>query len=188
LSDVSSPPPATRITEATALAAAERREALSAGHDARRRQGTRRRRHAMPTRNAHAEWNGSIGEGGGTMALGSGAFEGPYSFKSRMEDGAGTNPEELIGAAHAGCFSMALSVVLGAGGHDPESIKTDAKVHFVKEGDGFTIKGIDLTTRGRVPGLDNDGFVEAAQAAKENCPVSKALTGTEITLDAALEG
>jgi osmotically inducible protein OsmC len=142
----------------------------------------------MPTRNAHAEWNGSIGEGSGKMMFGSGAFEGRYSYKSRMEEGPGTNPEELIGAAHAGCFSMALSVVLGAGGHEPESIKTDAKVHFVKEGEGFVIKSIELTTRGRVPGLDNDGFVEAAQAAKENCPVSQALTGVEISLDAALEG
>ena len=140
----------------------------------------------MPTRNAHAEWNGSISEGSGTMALGSGAFEGQYSFKSRMEDGTGTNPEELIGAAHAGCFSMALSVVLGEDGHEPESISTDAKVHFSKQGDGFAITGIELTTRGRVPGLDNDGFVKAAEAAKENCPVSKALTGVEISLDAAL--
>jgi osmotically inducible protein OsmC len=142
----------------------------------------------MPTRNAHAEWNGSIAEGSGTMALGSGAFEGGYSYKSRMEDGPGTNPEELIGAAHAGCFSMALAVVLGAGGHEPESITTDAKVRFGKEGDGFAIQGVALTTRARVPGLDEDGFREAAETAKENCPVSKALTGTEISLDAALEG
>jgi lipoyl-dependent peroxiredoxin len=141
----------------------------------------------MPTRNAHAEWNGSISEGSGTMALGSGAFEGPYSFKSRMEDGAGTNPEELIGAAHAGCFSMALSVVLGAGGHEPESISTDAKVRFGKDGDDWEIQGVALTTRARVPGLDDEGFQKAAEVAKENCPVSKALGGTEITLDAALE-
>jgi osmotically inducible protein OsmC len=120
------------------------------------------------------------------MALGSGAFEGKYSFKSRMEDGPGTNPEELIGAAHAGCFSMALSVVLGSEGHEPESIKTDAKVRFDKEGEGWAIKSVALTTRGRVPGLDNDGFVKAAEAAKENCPVSQALS-VEITLDAALE-
>jgi lipoyl-dependent peroxiredoxin len=141
----------------------------------------------MPTRNAHAEWNGSIGEGSGKMALGSGAFEGKYSFKSRMEDGPGTNPEELIGAAHAGCFSMALSVVLGSEGHEPESIKTDAKVRFDKEGDGFAITSVALTTRAKVPGIDNDAFVKAAEAAKANCPVSKALTGTEISLDAALE-
>ena len=117
----------------------------------------------------------------------SGAFEGPYSYKSRMEDGAGTNPEELLGAAHAGCFSMALSVVLGEAGHQPESIVTDAKVRFGKEGDGFAIQSVQLTTRARVPGMDEDGFRQAAEAAKDNCPVSKALTGTEISLDAALE-
>lgn len=141
----------------------------------------------MPTRTAHAEWNGSLPEGTGRMAFGSGAFEGPYSFKSRMEEGPGTNPEELIGAAHAGCFSMALSGVLGAGGHEPESIKTDAKVRFEKEGEGWAIKSVALTTRARVPGMDDEGFVEAAQVAKENCPVSQALTGVEISLDAALE-
>jgi osmotically inducible protein OsmC len=140
----------------------------------------------MPTRNAHAEWNGSIGEGKGQMAFGSGAFEGPYSFKSRMEEGPGTNPEELIGAAHAGCFSMALSGILGGGGHEPESISTDAKVHFDKEGEGWAIKLIELTTRARVPGLDDDGFRKAAEAAKEGCPVSQALN-VEIRLDAALE-
>jgi osmotically inducible protein OsmC len=121
------------------------------------------------------------------MSFGSGAFEGPYSFKSRMEEGPGTNPEELIGAAHAGCFSMALSGVLGAEGHEPESIKTDAKVRFDKQGEGWAITGITLTTRAKVPGLDNDGFVKAAETAKENCPVSQALTGVEISLDAALE-
>jgi osmotically inducible protein OsmC len=141
----------------------------------------------MPTRTAHAEWNGSLPEGTGRMEFGSGAFEGPYSFKSRMEEGPGTNPEELIGAAHAGCFSMALSGVLGGDGHEPESIKTDAKVRFDKQGEGWAITGITLTTRGRVPGLDNDGFVKAAETAKENCPVSQALTGVEISLDAALE-
>jgi lipoyl-dependent peroxiredoxin len=142
----------------------------------------------MPTRNAHAEWNGSISEGSGRMQFGSGAFEGAYSFKSRMEEGPGTNPEELLGAAHAGCFSMALSVVLGAEGHEPESIKTDAKVRFDKQGDGFAITSIALTTRAKVPGMDNDEFVKAAEAAKENCPVSQALRGgPEISLDAALE-
>ena len=140
----------------------------------------------MPTRTAHAEWDGSLSEGSGRMAFGSGAFEGPYSFKSRMEDGSGTNPEELLGAAHAGCFSMALSLILGAGGHEPESISTDAKVRFEKEGEGWAIKGIELTTRARVPGLDEDGFREAAEAAKENCPVSQALK-VDIGLDAALE-
>ena len=119
------------------------------------------------------------------MAFGSGAFEGPYSFKSRMEEGPGTNPEELIGAAHAGCFSMALSVVLGEAGHPPESITTDAKVRFEQQGEGWAITGIQLTTRGNVPGIDEDGFRKAAEAAKENCPVSQALS-VDITLDAAL--
>lgn len=142
----------------------------------------------MPTRSAHAEWNGSLPEGTGQMAFGSGAFEGAYSFKSRMEEGPGTNPEELLGAAHAGCFSMALSGVLGADGHEPESIKTDAKVRFDKEGEGWAIKSVALTTRARVPGLDDEGFRKAAEAAKENCPVSQALSdGVEISLDAALE-
>jgi osmotically inducible protein OsmC len=141
----------------------------------------------MPTRTAQAKWEGSIEQGGGTMALGSGAFEGPYSFSSRMENGAGTNPDELIGAAHAGCFSMALAGILGAGGHPPESIETDAKVHFEREGEAWSITRIDLSTRGRVPGLDQSGFEQATQAAKENCPVSRALTGTEITLEAMLE-
>ena len=141
----------------------------------------------MPTRSAHAEWNGSLPEGTGRMEFGSGAFEGPYSFKSRMEEGPGTNPEELIGAAHAGCFSMALSVVLGEGGNEPESIKTDAKVRFDKEGEGWAIKSVALTTRARVPGMDNDAFVKAAEAAKENCPVSQALSAVpEITLEASL--
>ena len=141
----------------------------------------------MPTRSAHAEWNGSLPEGTGRMEFGSGAFEGPYSFKSRMEEGPGTNPEELIGAAHAGCFSMALSGVLGGEGHEPESIKTDAKVRFEKEGEGWAIKGGALATRARVPGMDDEAFAKAAEVAKENCPVSQALTGVEISLDAALE-
>ena len=140
----------------------------------------------MPTRTAHAEWNGPIDSGAGTMALGSGAFEGPYSFASRMEDGAGTNPEELIGAAHAGCFSMALSLVLGNEGHPPESISTDAKVKFERQGEGWAITGIELTTVGRVPGMDEDAFVKAAGIAKENCPVSVALGAVDITLNASL--
>jgi osmotically inducible protein OsmC len=140
----------------------------------------------MPTRTAHAEWNGPIDSGEGRMAFGSGAFEGPYSFKSRMQDGAGTNPEELIGAAHAGCFSMALSVVLGGDGHTPESISTDAKVKFEPQGEGWAITGIELTTVGKVPGMDEADFVKAAEAAKENCPVSVALRAVDITLNASL--
>lgn len=141
----------------------------------------------MAARKATAHWEGSIREGGGSVRLGSGAFEGPYSFSSRFEDGSGTNPEELIGAAHAGCFSMALSLVLGEGGHPPESIDTEATVHLVREGEGFTINRIDLVTRARVPGIDQAAFEQAAQGAKENCPVSKALAGPEITLEATLE-
>jgi lipoyl-dependent peroxiredoxin len=140
----------------------------------------------MPVRTASAKWNGSLTEGDGTMALGSGAYEGPFSFRSRFQDGDGTNPEELIGAAHAGCFSMALSAVLGEGGHTPDSIETSAKVTFDTGEGGPKITRIDLTTRGRVPGLDEAGFKEAAETAKANCPVSQALTGVEIGLDAAL--
>ncbi len=140
----------------------------------------------MATRNAEAEWNGSILEGNGTMRLGSGAFEGAYSFKSRMEDGTGTNPEELIGAAHAGCFSMALSAALGRQGFKPESIKTKAAVQFEKVGDGFSITQIDLTTDAEIPEIDDATFQEIANGAKENCPVSKALAGTTINLQATL--
>ena len=139
----------------------------------------------MPTRKAHAEWNGAIDSGDGRMEFGSGAFEGPYSFKSRMQDGTGTNPEELIGAAHAGCFSMALSLILGEGGHPPDSISTDAAVKFEQQGEGWAITGIELTTVGKVPGIDEDGFRQAAEAAKENCPVSVALS-VPITLNASL--
>jgi osmotically inducible protein OsmC len=140
----------------------------------------------MAIRTASARWGGSLQEGDGKMALGSGAYEGPYSFRSRFQDGDGTNPEELIGAAHAGCFSMALSAVLGEGGHTPDSIETSAKVHFNTGEGGPKIERIELRTRGSVPGIDEAGFKEAAEAAKANCPVSQALTGVEISLDAAL--
>jgi osmotically inducible protein OsmC len=140
----------------------------------------------MPTRNATAVWNGAIKEGNGTMKLGSGAFEGRYSFGSRFESDPGTNPEELIGAAHAGCFSMALSGFLGRAGHSPETITTKALVHIDKDGDGFTITRIELHTEVSVPGLDDAEFQEIANTAKEKCPVSRALAGTEITLDAKL--
>ena len=140
----------------------------------------------MPTRSAHAEWNGAIDSGQGTMQFGSGAFEGAYSFQSRMQNGPGTNPEELIGAAHAGCFSMALSVVIGQAGHTPDSIATDAKVSFEQQGEGWAITGIELTTVGTVPGMDEDAFRQAAEAAKENCPVSVALKNVPITLNASL--
>jgi osmotically inducible protein OsmC len=143
----------------------------------------------MAARTANAVWEGSIQEGRGQMSLGSGAFEGNYSFKSRFEEGDnGTNPEELIAAAHAGCFSMALSLVLGEGGNVPESIQTQAKVTLRNVDGNPTITKVALTTRARVPGLDDEGFQKAADAAKEGCVVSRALGGVdEITLDAALE-
>ena len=144
----------------------------------------------MAARTANAHWEGSINEGSGKMSLGSGAFEGNYSFKSRFGEGDnGTNPEELIAAAHAGCFSMALSLVLGEGGNEPESIQTQAKVTLRNlEDTGPTITKIALTTRGRVPGLDEEAFQKAATTAKESCVVSRALAGVdEITLDASLE-
>ena len=140
----------------------------------------------MPVRNATAVWDGAIQQGQGTMKLGSGAFEGRYSFGSRFEEAAGTNPEELIGAALAGCFSMALSGFLGRAGQAPERITTRAKVHIVKESDGFTIQKIELQTEAKVPGMDDAAFQEQARTAKEKCPVSRALAGTEITLDAKL--
>jgi osmotically inducible protein OsmC len=136
----------------------------------------------MPTRTSSAQWQGTLKEGSGTMRLGSGAYEGKYSFVSRFEEGDGTNPEELIAAAHAGCFSMALSNILGQAGHTPTSIKTSAAVHLGSGG----ISKIDLDTVGDVPGLSNDEFVGYAETAKANCPVSKALAAVEITLTAAL--
>ena len=143
----------------------------------------------MAARTANAVWEGSIQEGRGQMSLGSGAFEGAYSFKSRFEEGDnGTNPEELIAAAHAGCFSMALSLALTEGGNAPESIQTQAKVSL-RNVDGLpTITKVALTTRVRVPGRDDEAFQQAANAATEGCVVSRALGAIdEITLEATLE-
>jgi lipoyl-dependent peroxiredoxin len=140
----------------------------------------------MAIRKAEAVWQGGIRDGQGRVALGSGAFEGPYSFTSRFEDGKGTNPEELIGAAHAGCFSMALSAALGKAGHTPKRIATTAQVHLEKSGEGFAIPRIDLRTEAQVPGIDAAAFAKVAEDAKRNCPVSKALAGTSITLEARL--
>ncbi len=140
----------------------------------------------MPVRRAEAQWNGKIQEGNGTVKLGSGAFEGTYSFGSRFKEESGTNPEELIGAAHAGCFSMALSLFLEKAGYTPERIHTDAKVHIEQVGEGFAITRIELATEAKIEGIDDKAFQEQAEAAKENCPVSKALAGTEITLQAKL--
>lgn len=140
----------------------------------------------MPVRTAEAEWKGTVTEGTGTVKLGSGAFEGAYSFRSRMEDGAGTNPEELIGAAHAGCFSMALSAQLTRANFKPTRIHTTAQVRFDKVEGGFAITSITLHTEVKAPGLDEATFQQQAHEAKENCPVSKALAGTKITLQAKL--
>ncbi len=137
-------------------------------------------------RTSEAEWKGSLPEGGGTMKLGSGAYQGAYSFKSRFESGTGTNPEELIGAAHAGCFSMALSHGLSQAGHTPTRVHTTAKVHLDKAGGGFAITRIELDCEAEVPGIDEATFRQQAETAKTNCPVSKALAGTDITLNAKL--
>jgi lipoyl-dependent peroxiredoxin len=140
----------------------------------------------MPARTATARWQGGLRDGNGTMRLGSGAFEGQYSFSSRFEEGTGTNPEELIAAAHAGCFSMALSAGLEAAGFTPTSVDTTAKVHLVPGNGGFRISRIDLTTSATVPSIEATAFQEQAEAAKANCPVSKALAGVDIQLDASL--
>lgn len=140
----------------------------------------------MIVRNANAEWTGGLKDGSGRLALGSGAFEGRYSFTSRFEDGTGTNPEELIGAAHAACFSMALSAALGRAGYAPQRVATTAKVHLEKQEEGFRITRIALTTEAQVPGIDDAAFQEQARGAKEGCPVSQALQAVEITLEAKL--
>src|SRR2546430_1841566 len=140
----------------------------------------------MAKRTANAVWEGTLREGKGRVKLGSGAFEGQYSFASRFEEGAGTNPEELIGAAHAGCFSMALAAGLTKAGHNPTRISTQASVSLEKVGEGFKITTIELNTEGEVPGIDETTFLEQAETAKKNCPVSQALAGTDIKLNATL--
>jgi osmotically inducible protein OsmC len=133
----------------------------------------------MPKRTANARWDGSLQEGNGTMRMASGAYEGPYSFQSRFQEGDGTNPEELIASAHAGCFSMALSGELGRAGHGAESVETTATVHLDKVDEGFGITRIELDTRARVPGVDPEEFQRIAEAAKQGCPVSRALAAVE---------
>jgi osmotically inducible protein OsmC len=140
----------------------------------------------MPTRNSEAVWEGNLQNGKGRIKLGSGAFEGQYSFNSRFENGTGTNPEELIAAAHAGCFSMALASALTKAGHPPTRIHTTAKVHLEKRGDAFGIPKIELETDAEVPGISESDFQSTAKAAKEGCPVSKVLAAAEITLKATL--
>jgi len=140
----------------------------------------------MPTRQANAQWEGDLKSGNGQMALGSGAFEGQFSFKTRFEDGTGTNPEELVGAAHAGCFSMQFSAMLAEAGHVPDSVQTQAKVHFSVDGTP-TIERIELITEGQVPGISKDEFKQTAEKAKEACPVSRLYQGAQITLEASLK-
>jgi lipoyl-dependent peroxiredoxin len=142
----------------------------------------------MAKRSAHAAWDGNFTDGSGEMDFGGGAFSGSYSAASRFEEGEGTNPEELIAAAHAGCFSMALALGLEQAGHSPESVETTADVHLnPAEGGGFEINRIELHTRARVPGVDAADFESIAEETKQGCPVSKALAAVgEITLDAEL--
>jgi osmotically inducible protein OsmC len=143
----------------------------------------------MFERKATARWEGSLKDGKGQLDLGSGAWSGPYSFRMRFEDEPGTNPEELIGAAHAGCFSMAFSAALGEAGHTPKRIETTATVRLskAKEG-GFAIDLVRLVMEAEVPGIGKDEFVTIANSAKASCPVSKALAGTKIELEPTLVG
>lgn len=141
----------------------------------------------MAVRSAEAVWKGSLKEGTGTMKMASGAYEGQYSFSSRFEEGEGTNPEELIAAAHAGCFSMALSGNLGRAGYTPDEVHTTAQVHLTQQDGGFRITRVHLITEARVSGIDEETFQEEAEKAKDGCPVSHALGAVqEVTLEARL--
>ena len=140
----------------------------------------------MPTRNASAVWNGDLFKGAGNVKLGSGAYEGQYNFSSRFESGTGTNPEELLGASHAACFSMALSAGLGKAGFTPTRVSTTAKVTVDKVGEGFKITKIQLATEAAVPNIDDAKFQEIANATKTGCPISQALSAVPMELDARL--
>ena len=142
----------------------------------------------MPIRTADAVWEGTLREGKGSMRFGGGAFDGQYSFSSRFEEGSGTNPEELIAAAEAGCFSMALSGALERAGNPPTKIETTAKVHLERAEVGFHIPSIELVTTATVPGIDEAEFQRIAHETKATCPVSKVLAAAEITLEAKLAG
>jgi osmotically inducible protein OsmC len=136
---------------------------------------------------ASAVWKGGIKDGGGTISTETGVLrEAPYGFKARFENGKGTNPEELLGAAHAGCFSMALSLMLGAAGLTPDEIRTTAEVTLDKVGEGYEITASHLTVSARIPGADQARFEEIANKAKTGCPVSKVLRA-KITMDAKLQ-
>lgn len=140
----------------------------------------------MTVRSSSAAWRGDLKSGSGMMRLGSGAFEGSYSFPSRFENGQGTNPEELVAASHAGCFSMAFAHGLSQAGHKPNRVATTANVHLDSVPGGFAITKIELVCEAEVPGLDPGEFKRLADEAKAGCPVSKALAGTKIELDAKL--
>ena len=141
----------------------------------------------MSTRTGSAQWQGGIKDGKGTVSTESGVLNSPYGFGTRFGDEKGTNPEELIGAAHASCFSMALSAVLGEAGLTADEIATSAAVTVVPQDGGFAITAVHLTVRAKIPGADEAAFLKAAEGAKANCPVSKVLNA-DITMDAALEG
>jgi len=140
----------------------------------------------MAVRSAEAEWRGDLASGTGTVRSGSGAVDASYSFPSRFEEGAGTNPEELVAAAHAGCFSMALSHGLSQAGHTPIRVHTVARVHLEKGDSGFSITRIELTCEAQVPGIDPVAFQEQVAAAKSGCPVSRLVTGAELAVQASL--
>ncbi len=141
----------------------------------------------MAVRNASARWEGNLQQGNGQVKTESGEVDGNYSFSSRFEEGSGTNPEELIAAAHAGCYSMALSNILSENDYEPDYVHTNARVHLTKDEDGFVIPKIELNVEASVPGIDNEAFQGFADDAKNGCPVSKALGSVrEITLQAKL--
>jgi osmotically inducible protein OsmC len=142
----------------------------------------------MAVRKASAEWNGDLKTGKGTVKSESGALNMQYSFSSRFEEGTGTNPEELIGAAHAGCFSMALSGALTRAGYQPKQIRTEDRVFLEKVGEGFSITKIEIVTEADIPGINRDEFMRIAEDSKNNCPVSRALKGVEMVLKAELKG
>ena len=140
----------------------------------------------MPVRKAEAVWEGDLPNGSGTMKMASGAYEGPYSFSSRFQEGTGTNPEELLAAAHSGCFSMAFSKALSDAGHIPNRVHTTARVHLEKGDSGFSVTRIELSTEADVPGMDEDTFQKTAESAKNNCPVSRLFKGADISVNAKL--
>jgi osmotically inducible protein OsmC len=140
----------------------------------------------MADRKATANWKGTVKEGGGKIALGSGLFEGNYSFATRMENEPGTNPEELLGASLAGCYTMALNAALEREGKPARGVWSEAIVHLGKDDSGFVIKGIDLETKATVDGIEESAFLELAEKVKQTCPISKALASVSITLKASL--